>query len=112
MKSASPYPPSGSYQNNYPSYNHQGQYPPNNQQNSSYPHINAPLYSGDLRAVSPVIQPWSGHSYPSHSLPPIPPPPYQSAQPTQTIQVQSDTELHRVLSGLTNGRVPTPLRAY
>ncbi|CAF1277254.1 unnamed protein product [Adineta ricciae] len=107
MKSAAPYPPSGPYQNNYPSYNHQGQYPPNNQHNSSYPYINPPLYLSDPRAVSPVAHAWSGHSYQSHSLPS-----YQSFQPTQTIQVQSDTELHRVLSGLTNGRVPSPLRAY
>ncbi|CAF0891784.1 unnamed protein product [Adineta ricciae] len=103
MKSAAPYPSPGSYQNNYPSYN---------QQNSPYPYTNPPPYSSDPRAVPPVVQPWSGHNYPSPSLPLIPPSPYQSIQPTQTIQVQSDTELHRVLSGLTNGRVPTPLRAY
>ncbi|UJR31206.1 hypothetical protein I4U23_018710 [Adineta vaga] len=115
MKSAPPISPSAPYHPNYSSYGYSGQqYSPNNQWNSSHSYNNYPSYTGDHRTIPGVPSTWSAQNNSSS------PYPYSSSSyqttstfsPTQTIQVKSDVELQNVLSNLTNGRVPTPLRAH
>lgn len=117
MKSAPPAPPAWSppsphhpapYPPQYPSYGYPGPYPAANQWS---PHQGYPPQFNDPRSMPCAASAWPGQSYPAPPLPPPSPPLTGMSGPVQTLNVRSDQELHHVLSGLTNGRVPTPLRA-
>ncbi|CAF0777803.1 unnamed protein product [Adineta steineri] len=102
------------YHQNSPTYGYSPQYPRNDHLNSYHPPNNYAAHMGDHRIMPNVPSPWSHNS---HSPPPPPShlPSYNFnpiSHSPNTIRVTSDHELHNVLSNLTNGRVPTPLRSF
>lgn len=72
-------------------------------------------YGGDPRSMSSVPPTWDRNfqsSVPGSQLPTYQFSSSSTGYPERTIRVQSDHELQNVLTDLTSGRVPSPLRSY
>jgi hypothetical protein len=104
MRSISPLPHSLPYQHNYPQYNspYPSPIPP------SLNYNNYAGYSGDMRTMVDVTPSWN-HNCQSH----LPSYDFLPAHPQRTMQVNSDSELQHVLSGLTAGSASlSSIRSY
>ncbi|CAF3005650.1 unnamed protein product [Rotaria sp. Silwood2] len=106
MKSSSPIPHLGSYPDEYSKFDSSSRYSP------QFPDG---IQDGNMKNMIEITDLWSGHDNSSSSGVHLPS--YQfsspsSLPPSRTIQVNTDDELQHVLSNLTHGQVPSPLRSY